>query len=107
MSAVTRVGGPERGEVVEQRGAAPALPQGETGQLCNTSFEALGRMTYLTVAEAAMYLRCPSVKAFRKFADRARLPKCRAGRKVLFFRKDLDAAVQPEHLKARAHRRTA
>lgn len=106
MSAVTRVGGPERGQVVEQRGAAPALPQGETGQLSGTPIEALCRQTYLSMAEAADYLRFCSVKAFREWTYRARLPKCRAGRKVLFFRKDLDAAVQPEH-KRLSHRRSA
>lgn len=88
----------------ERGGAAAETCEANTRtlpSLSSTPLSMLGQKTYLTTEEAASYLCAPSVKAFRQFADRARLPKCRAGRKVLFFRKDLDAAVQPDHVRAR------
>lgn len=61
----------------------------------------LSRQTYLTAKEAAEYLRHPSTKAFLMWARRHHLPCCReTGRRLLYRRKDLDAAVTPSHLKA-------
>lgn len=65
----------------------------------------LSRQVYLTSDEGAAYLRFPSRDAFMQWVYRHGLPKCHAGRKVLFFRKDLDAAVQP--LKNVRHMREA
>jgi excisionase family DNA binding protein len=59
--------------------------------------EVLGKSTYLTLEEASRYLRFPSADAFRVWVSRHPIPKCRAGRRVLFFRKDLDAAVRPAY----------
>ncbi len=50
--------------------------------------------TYLTVPEAADYLRFPTPHAFRAWARRHGLPSCRrGGRTLLFLRRDLDEAV--------------
>lgn len=66
----------------------------------------LAAQTYLTPDEAAEYTRRPSRRAFLQWADRALIPKCRMGNRILYFRKDLDAAIQPSHVQ-HAHRRRA
>lgn len=51
---------------------------------------------YLTAEEAATYTRHPSVKAFRKWADRYGITKLRVGlRGVRFDRRELDRALNP------------
>ena len=58
--------------------------------------EAISKSVYLTSDEAAALLRFPSKAAFMKFVYRHGLPKCHAGRRVLFRRRDLDDAVNPQ-----------
>ena len=48
---------------------------------------------YLTAKEAAEYLRFPSVKALYAAVARDGLPVCRRGGKLLFDRRELDAAL--------------
>lgn len=55
----------------------------------------LSRQTYLSVDQATQYLCFPSRNAFRLWAGRHGIPKCRRGRTLLFLRRDLDEAVQP------------
>jgi hypothetical protein len=83
----------ERDDRVLQRGAGASKAQREPGRLSDTPFDQLARQFYLDVPEAADYLRFPSVAALRKWVAKACVPKFRAGRKVLFARKDLDRAV--------------
>lgn len=53
---------------------------------------------YLTVADAARYLRYPATKrgrdSFREWATRHRIPRCQVGGRILYHRDDLDALVQ-------------
>ncbi len=93
------------GKVVGQGRRRSAQPPVESGDLHGAPLD-LSREVYLTVAEAARYTRSVSVPAFRKWAYRAHLPKCRRGRRVLYFRRDIDAALQPEYMKP-SHRRPA
>lgn len=65
-------------------------------RLSSTPLAELAELSYLTVPEAADYTRRPSVNAFRKWAYKARLPVCRAGRAVLYRRRDLDRALSPQ-----------
>lgn len=88
---------------VGEGGTRAAQSAGEPGDLPNAPVD-FSRQTYVTVAEAAVYLRFPSTAAFRMWEHRHPLPKCRTGRRVLFYRKDLDAAVAPEYLKPVRHR---
>ena len=46
---------------------------------------------YLTPAEAAEYLRFPTINAFRKWLGRHHVPAWRSGRTVLYRRDVLDA----------------
>ena len=55
---------------------------------------ALATQTYLSLEEAGRYTR-RSPEAFRQWARRARLPKCRMGRSVLYRRRDIDLAIAP------------
>jgi hypothetical protein len=96
----------ERDQVVAERSAGPAQPQGQTGELSGTPLDALLRHTYLTVSEAADYTRKPTINAFWKWAAKAAIPKCRQGRAVLYRRRDLDLAMQPQSEK-RHWRRSA
>jgi len=59
----------------------------------------LATQTYLTPAEAAHYTRRSSVNAFRQWAYRERIPSCHMGRAVLYLRRDIDKAIQPEHVR--------
>jgi hypothetical protein len=52
--------------------------------------------TYLTAAEAVVYGRFPSVRAFHQWVYRRQVPKC-AGRRGLFLRRDLDEAIQSKN----------
>lgn len=50
--------------------------------------------TYLTMSEAASYLRMPSARALITFRSRYALPKgIRVGRRLLFTREQLDEAM--------------
>jgi hypothetical protein len=62
--------------------------------------DVLARQTYLTVAEATIYLRFGSRMALYHWIARTRIPRCRRGRTLLFLRRDLDDAVQGN---SRAH----
>lgn len=67
-------------------------------ELSTVPLDVLATSLYLTVPEGAAYLRFPSVHAFECWLTRRAVPRCRRGRTVLFFRRDLDAAVRPPHL---------
>lgn len=49
--------------------------------------------SWLTAAEAAEYLRLPSVRALYKRVERGQLPAHRWGRRFRFRRRDLDALL--------------
>lgn len=85
--------------------AAKPRPKRQPRELSTTSLDVLARSVYLTVPEAAAYLRFRSVQAFECWVSRNPLPKARRGRTVLFFRKDLDAAVAPAYLSPAAKQR--
>lgn len=91
-------------DVVVEGGARPPEAQQQTGHLSGTPLDALARLTFLTASEAADFLRKPSVSAFRQWAYDARLPRCRAGRSVLYRRRDLEAAVDPQSKRFASHR---
>jgi hypothetical protein len=76
----------------------PPPPVGPVGPLSKTPIDVINRSTFLTVAEAADFVRSPTVAAFRQWAYRACLPKSRRGRTVLYRRRELEAAVRPSHL---------
>lgn len=90
------------GQVIGQGGAAPSNPKGQAGQLTNARFEALATQTYLTAAEAACFTRRPSAHAFHQWATRTGLPKCRMGRAVLYRRRDIERAIDPQRNHQRA-----
>ena len=55
---------------------------------------AAGADRYLTIEDAAAYLRCPSVAALRMAVARKHIaPSARRGRTLLFTRADLDAQI--------------
>jgi hypothetical protein len=69
--------------------------------------DALVKRTYLTVDEAIAYLGgFPTRQAFRVWATRAGIPKCRAGG-LRFLRRDLDVAVQGGRSEVRHERSVA
>jgi excisionase family DNA binding protein len=69
-----------------------------TRELSTVPLGILATSTFLTVPEAAVYLRFATVRAFEKWLERHPTPKARRGRTVLFYRKDLEAAVRPPYL---------
>lgn len=77
---------------VAKRRARPAKPQRQARGLDRPPLD-LARQTYLTVRQTMEYLQFPSEKAVYCWADRYRIPKCRAGG-LLFLRRDLDAYAQ-------------
>lgn len=89
--------------VLQGDGGAPG-PKRKPRQLSDTPLDQLARSVFLTVPEAAAFLRFPSVKAFHEWARRRAIPRCRRGRVLLFYRKDLEAAVRPDYLKPTKHR---
>jgi len=83
----------KRDQVVAEGGAGAPETQGEPRALCDTPIETIARQTYLTPAEASIYLRFDTADAFRKFANRHGIPRAHRGRRVLYLRRDLDRLV--------------
>ena len=54
----------------------------------------LNQLTWLTADEVAQYLRLPSRKAVYEWVRRGLLPSRRLGRRVLFNREEVDAALK-------------
>jgi excisionase family DNA binding protein len=52
-----------------------------------------GASPWLTAAEAAVYLRCP-LSRVRKLTMTRELPCCRDGRRVLYYRDELDKFIR-------------
>jgi hypothetical protein len=50
-------------------------------------------VTWFTSVQAAAYVGCPTVEAFRLWARRHGVPCAHRGRRLLFHPRDLDAAV--------------
>lgn len=55
---------------------------------------------WLTAAEAAVYLRVPSVQALYKRVERGQVPAHRWGRCFRFHRRDLDALLRSSPVSA-------
>lgn len=85
----------KRVQVVTQRRRRASGAQLQATQLDRAPLHLAGA-TYLTVPEAVEYLRFASKPALYLWAERHQIPKCRRGRTLLFLRRDLDEAVQPE-----------
>jgi excisionase family DNA binding protein len=54
-----------------------------------------GGNDWLTAAEAAQYLRLPTVKALYQRVARGQMKALRLGRQMRFRRRDLDALMRP------------
>lgn len=74
-------------------------PTGPLGPLSKTPIDVINRSTFLTAAEAADFVRSPTIAAFRKWTYRACVPKSRRGRTVLYRRRELEAALAPPYMK--------
>lgn len=82
----------------DDQAAPDAARRRKKRELSTVPIEVLAKSVYLTVPEAASYLRFPTVHAFECWLTGRAIPRARRGRVVLFFRKDLDAAVRPSYL---------
>ena len=75
-------------------GVPPELVDAIAGQVAAQLAEQLPEkpMPYLLIEEAAEYLACP-VSRIRDLKDQGKLKHYRDGRRLLFRREDLDAAL--------------
>lgn len=81
--------------VGQGEGRAPQAKR-EPGDLGHPRFDhaRLASQRYLSLAEAADYLRFPSPKAFHEWTRRQGLRACKAGRTNLYLRVDLERCVE-------------
>jgi hypothetical protein len=94
MTGLSRVKGRDR---VGKRRARPSKAKRQPRTLVSAEFDQarLASQTYLSVPEAMAYLRHVGTQhAFRVWATRRGIPKCRAA-SLCFLRRDLDEAVKP------------
>jgi hypothetical protein len=102
---------PQAGEIVREGDAGAAQPVTEAANLRHAPFDhaALAQQRYLTLEEAAAYLRFPSAAAFWAWAKRQGLRPHKAGRLNLYRRELLEQWVeqgpQPGHAQQPARRR--
>lgn len=82
--------------LVFERSRGAAQPESQSSDLTGTAFDhaQLARQRYLSLAEAAAFLRFPSPNAFWMWAKRQGLRPCKAGRLNLYLREDLERRVE-------------
>jgi hypothetical protein len=79
---------------VLERGVRAPQAERQPGRLSDTPIDDINRKTYLSAAEGADLACRPSVNAFRKWARSRQVPKVLDGGRVLYRRKDVQAALE-------------
>lgn len=82
-----------------ERGQGAAQAPTQAGHLSRAGFDhrVLATQRYLSLDEAADYLRFPSPNAFWMWAKRQDIRPCKAGRTNLYLRADLERWVETTH----------